>query len=65
VDETSVAVPGVITTVRIDGSTQIKTNGLVDLPPYPTKISLGLNNVGNYIALRADGEEQNISVDTA
>lgn len=36
-----------VQTIKIGGAAQTKTNGEVDLPAYPTKSSLGLNNVDN------------------
>lgn len=36
-----------VQTIQINGTTQTKTNGTVNLPAYPTKSSLGLGNVNN------------------
>lgn len=36
-----------VQTIQINGSTQTKTGGTVNLPAYPTKSSLGLGNVDN------------------
>lgn len=36
-----------VQTIQIGGTAQIKTNGTVNLPAYPTKSSLGLGNVDN------------------
>jgi hypothetical protein len=36
-----------VQTIKINSTTQTKTDGVVDLPAYPTKSSLGLGNVDN------------------
>lgn len=36
-----------VQTIKINGTTQTKTDGTVNLPAYPTKSSLGLGNVDN------------------
>lgn len=36
-----------VQTIQIGGTTQTKTDGVVNLPAYPTKSSLGLGNVNN------------------
>lgn len=36
-----------VQTIQIGGTTQTKTDGVVDLPAYPTKSLLGLDNVNN------------------
>ena len=36
-----------IQTIQIDGTTQLKSNHIVNLPAYPTKDSLGLSNIEN------------------